>query len=790
MDNSTTDFFADLNARQREAVEHGDGPLLILAGAGSGKTRAITYRVAHLIRERQVPPWRILAVTFTNKAAGEMRDRVKGLVGGSANVWVSTFHAGCARILRRDIDRLGYDPNFAIYDEVDQTDLIRACLKELNIDDKYLSVGAVRWLVEQAKNRGKAPGEVGLTHKARDRRIREVCALYQERLERQNAVDFGDLIVLTLRLFREHPDVLDRYQGRFLHILVDEYQDINPAQYAFVKHLADAHHNLCVVGDDDQSIYRWRGADLKNILSFERDFPGTRVIKLEQNYRSTKRILEVANSVIQCNRSRRPKTLWTENTEGVPVDLFSAEDGGDEAAHTVGQVRRLCEKDGYSYKEFAIFYRIHAQSRVLEEELLLYNIPYVVIGGVRFYDRREVKDALAYLRVIVNPADAVALRRIINVPRRGIGGVTVSALDRLASELDVALYSALEQAARGSVVGTGPTKKLRAFYEMMEEFRRSAEEKGPADLIEEILDRTGYMDKLSRERTEEAQGRMENLRELIVAAREFEDEFLERDDLPEMENLPGPGRDGEMKPQDFVRPFLERVSLVAGVDMLGDDASRVTLMTLHSAKGLEFPVVFMVGLEEGLIPHSRSMDDPDEIEEERRLCYVGMTRAEKHLCLSHAEYRSLFGQFQMNRPSRFLDDIPPGLLTWGGETVEDDDEEMEVEEVEKRVPGETYIDYSCSQEKPAVSAGRGRRRAATKGRIAGNLFGPVSPEPAGEEHEEKGPGMGARVLHPKFGIGVVRKVEGRGEGAKVWVQFQRFGLKRLALKYAPLEVID
>jgi len=625
-------------------------------------------------------------------------------------------------------------------------------------------------------------------NRPRDRSIRDVCNLYQDRLAQQNAVDFGDLIVLTLRLFREHTDVLERYQGRFLHVLVDEYQDINPAQYAFVKHLAGAHGNLCVVGDDDQSIYRWRGADLKNILSFERDFPGTRVIKLEQNYRSTKRILEAANAVIQCNRSRRPKTLWTENEKGVPVDLFSAEDGGDEASHVVGLVRRLGEKEGLSYKDFAVFYRIHAQSRLLEEELLLYNIPYTVIGGVRFYDRKEVKDALAYLRILVNPADAVALRRIINVPRRGIGGVTLAAMGRLASEGNTTLYRALEQAAQGGVIGAGPTKRLRGFHEMMEELRRSAESKGPADLIEEILDRSGYMDKLSRERTEEAQGRAENLRELVVAARDFEAEFQERDDFPDMEGPVGTGPMSEMQPQDFVRPFLERVSLVAGVDMLGDDASRVTLMTLHSAKGLEFPVVFLVGLEEGLLPHNRSMGDPAELEEERRLCYVGMTRAEKRLFLCHAEYRSLFGQFQMNRPSRFLEDIPPGMLTIGGERVVGEEEEVESETVEKIVPGETYIDYSCSQETPAFRPGRGRGRASAAP-VGGNIFGPVSPEPTGGEPEQKVPGPGTRVLHPKFGIGVVRKVEGAGEGAKVWVQFQRFGLKRLALKYAPLELI-
>ena len=715
-----------------------------------------------------------------------MRQRVEGLVGGSANVWVSTFHAGCARILRRDIDRLGYDPNFAIYDDGDQSDLVKACLKELNIDEKILPVGAVRWIIDQAKNRGKMPGDEVPENRPRDRSIRDVCTLYQERLEQQNAVDFGDLIVLTLRLFREHTDVLERYQGRFLHILVDEYQDINPAQYAFVKHLAGSHGNLCVVGDDDQSIYRWRGADLKNILSFERDFPGTRVVKLEQNYRSTKRILEAANAVIRCNRSRRPKTLWTENEKGVPVDLFSAEDGGDEASHVVGLVRRLCDKEGLSYKDFAVFYRIHAQSRLLEEELLLYNIPYRVIGGVRFYDRKEVKDALAYLRVLVNPADAVALRRIINVPRRGIGGVTLAAMGRLASEGNTTLYQALEQAAGGGVIGAGPTKRLREFHGMMEELRRSAESKGPADLIEEILNRTGYMDKLSRERTEEAQGRAENLRELVVAARDFEAEFLERDDF-DIEGPVGTEPMSEMQPQDFVRPFLERVSLVAGVDMLGDEANRITLMTLHSAKGLEFPVAFMVGLEEGLIPHSRSMGDPAELEEERRLCYVGMTRAEKRLFLSHAEYRSLFGQFQMNEPSRFLEDIPSGLLTMGGERV-DGEEEVESEMVEKAVPGETTIDYSCSQEAPAFRADHGRGRAAA-GPVGGNIFGPVSPEPTGGEPEQKVPGPGTRVLHPKFGIGVVRKVEGAGEGTKVWVQFQRFGLKRLALKYAPLELI-
>ena len=774
-------LLADLNPRQREAVEHGNGPLLILAGAGSGKTRAITYRIAHLIRAGGVPPWRILAVTFTNKAAGEMRERVEGLVGGAAGVWVSTFHAGCARILRRHIERLGYAPNFAIYDDGDQHDLVKACLKELDIDEKSLSPGTVRWHIEQAKNRGETPGEEAASVWIRDQRVRKVCALYQERLRQQNAVDFGDLIVLTLRLFETCPDVIRELQHRFLHVLVDEYQDINPAQYAFVKHLAAAHGNLCVVGDDDQSIYRWRGADLSNILRFEEDFPGTRVIKLEQNYRSTKRILKTANAVIEKNRSRRPKTLWTENDEGSPVELFSAEDGGEEAAHVVGRIRRLCEKEGYTHRDFAVFYRVHAQSRVLEEELLLYNIAYTVIGGVRFYDRREVKDALAYLRVLVNPADAVALRRIINVPRRGIGGVTLSTLNRLAADTGVTLYQALEQAAGGGVIGTGPTRKLKAFHDLMERFRTAAADMGPADLIDEIIGRTGYMEHLERERTEEAQGRMENLRELVNAARDFEVDFSKRGGLL-MDDEPQRPEDAVgLAPPDLVAPFLERVSLVANIDMLGEDASRVTLMTLHSAKGLEFPVVFMVGLEESLLPHSRSMSDPDELEEERRLCYVGMTRAEKRLCLCHAEYRSLFGQFQVNAPSRFLEEIPREWLAWSGENVEEDDEKED-----------TYIDYSCSQESPeAVPAGAGRSRGREKaGRKGGNLFGPVTQEPEGEAPPAPVYDPGAKVMHPTFGMGVIRQVEGEGENAKIWIQFQRFGLKRLALKYAPLELVN
>ncbi len=625
-----------LNPAQREAVCHTEGPLLILAGAGSGKTRVLVYRIAYLL-SRGVPPENLLAVTFTNKAAQEMRERVGGLVGSLAQaIWISTFHSACARILRQEGTVLGLAGNFVVFDAQDQLIVVKECLRDLNLSEKNFNPQAIRAALSSAKNKLIAPEEYEQT--AADfwaQTVARVYPVYQKKLRANAAVDFDDLIMLTVQLFREHPAVLEKYQKRFRYIMIDEYQDTNHAQYVLVKQLAAAHRNICVVGDDDQSIYSFRSADIRNILDFERDYPEVKIIKLEQNYRSTRKILQAANEVVKNNHYRKAKTLWTENEEGTPVTIMKAADERDEAVQVIEEIENLVRREGYSYGDCALLYRINAQSRSFEEVLGRKGVPYKVVGGLRFYDRREIRDILAYLRLLYNPQDRVSLRRAINTPRRGIGESTV---ERFIAFLDENNYSLLEGLARRKEIPglTGrAVNALAGFDRLFRHLYAYRDTIAVSRLTKMILEETGYLRELQAEKTVEAQSRLENLDEFLALTAEFE---MNSDDKS-------------------LGAFLEKVALVTEVDNYDQEMNGVTLMTVHSAKGLEFPVVFMVGMEEGIFPHSRSLMEPAEVEEERRLCYVGMTRAQKRLYMSYAVTRTIYGGRQMVHPSRFLDEI-------------------------------------------------------------------------------------------------------------------------------------
>ena len=632
------DYLDDLNPPQREAVEHTGGPLLIIAGAGSGKTRVLTYRIAHLIRSGGVSPWDILALTFTNKAAGEMKERVGRLVGVPArDMMVGTFHSSCARILRREIAPLGYSSNFTIYDEIDSVRLVGQCVGDLGLDKKAYHPRALKNVISRAKN--EMIDEESFGDRVEGDFFMEVAwqvyKRYQERLRANDALDFDDLLLFMVNLFELYPPVLEKYRERYKHVLVDEYQDTNIVQYHLVKMLAEVHRNLCVVGDDDQGIYSWRGADIRNILEFERDYPDAKVIKLEQNYRSTGQILTAAGNVVQNNTGRKPKTLWTSNPPGEKVFYHMAPDEHSEAAFVCAEVDRLAA-GGASYNDAAVFYRTHAQSRVLEEQLVRLGLPYKVFGGTRFYDRQEIKDVVAYLRLLANPRDEVSLRRIVNVPTRGIGKTTIGALDEYERRCGVSLMDAMRDASEVPGLSPRAIKSIDAFLTAIDELSAFAAGHDLDALLEEVWGKTGYMADLQARKSIEAEGRVENLKELHGVVADFAAEY------------------GAATLEDF----LERVALVSDTDDIDSTAGYVSLMTLHNAKGLEYPTVFMVGMEEGVFPHIRSMEDLDDLEEERRLCYVGMTRARERLYVTHAGTRSLWGGISMNPISRFLREIP------------------------------------------------------------------------------------------------------------------------------------
>jgi DNA helicase-2/ATP-dependent DNA helicase PcrA len=637
-----------LNPPQREAVVHGTGPLLVLAGAGSGKTRVLTHRIAHLVATGAAKPSEILAITFTNKAAQEMRNRVESLVGRMVRVmWVMTFHSACARILRTEAERLGYTKRFSIYDDADSVRLVRRCLDELSIDPKRFAPRAIKSQISRAKNQL----EDAAAYRERvssffEQTVADVYELYEKRIHEMNAMDFDDLLFRTVNLLELFPDVAERYRQAFRWILVDEYQDTNHAQYRLLQLLAGEERNVCVVGDDDQSIYQFRGADINNILDFERDFPGAHVVKLEQNYRSTQTILSAANAVVANNEGRKPKELWSDCGTGDPVRVAELEDEHAEARYVASEIERLAD-EGTSRGEIAVFYRTNAQSRVLEDTLVRANVAYQVIGGTKFYERAEVKDALAYLTLLTNPADSVSFGRVVNTPRRGIGQTTVN---RVLAHANTMGEPVMEIAAVPELVpGLGPAavKALDRFASIIERLRELTEHSSVGDLLESVLQETGYIEALEAERTIEAQGRVENLQELVGVAREFDENWEGEHGLPGLAE------------------FLQQLSLYSEQDALRDAESTVTLMTLHNAKGLEYPVVFMIGCEEGVFPHSRSIDEGN-LEEERRLCYVGITRAERHLYLTYARTRSLFGSRSYNMPSRFLDELPAELTDADG----------------------------------------------------------------------------------------------------------------------------
>jgi len=753
-------FTSGLNPDQFDAVVHRDGPLLVVAGAGSGKTRVLTHRIAHLIDEG-VRPTSILAITFTNKAAAEMRDRVGELVGPMVKaMWVSTFHSACVRILRRDGEVLDYPRNFSIYDQADAVRLTGYVIRDLGLDSKRFTPRGVHGLISLWKNELVGPDDAAArAENIFDRKHAEVYIEYQARLHRAGAMDFDDLLLNVVRLFREHPDVLDHYRQRFEHILVDEYQDTNQAQNEIVLMLAGGHQNVCVVGDSDQSVYKFRGADFRNILQFEDAFPDVTTIVLDQNYRSTQTILDAANAVIDHNAERKPKSLWTDSGGGDRIVRYHAEDEGDEAMFVAGAAQQLQRDDATNWREMAVLYRTNAQSRVIEEAFMRLGVPYKVVGGTRFYDRREIKDAMAYLRAVVNPLDEVSVKRVLNVPKRGVGDTSVSRLDAYAAEMGVPFIEALRHAEDAGV--SGPARRgIAAFVDLLDGLAEMAgsEGVGPGDLVQAAIDDSGYLGELEAEDTVESHGRVENLGELVGSAREF----------------------------TVLDEFLEQVSLVADTDDLDDD-DQVVLMTLHSAKGLEFPAVFIIGVEEGIFPHNRALTEPTEMEEERRLAYVGITRAMRRLFISHAWSRMLFGSTQYNPPSRFLDEIPTELVESKGNVS---GRSGYGRQSYRRRDEHGYGDPPAYRRRDEVG-GRGADRAAAdhhRDRIvdAAMRAGDV-PEPTNSQ--ELGLRVGDDVAHPAFGEGVIIDISGTGDKAEAVINFSGVGQKHLALAWAPLKKV-
>jgi DNA helicase-2/ATP-dependent DNA helicase PcrA len=738
-------LIAGLNEIQAEAVLHTEGPVLIVAGAGSGKTRALTHRMAYLIREKKVSPGAILAITFTNKAAREMADRVEGLVGGrvAKGMWILTFHSACARILRREHSHLGVPSGFTIYDDGDTERLIAGILKDLDLDPKRFAPRAVAHAIGRAKDQVIAAEQFAqMASNFYEETVAKIYAAYEARKHAAGALDFDDLIGETVKLFRDHLEVRQHYQERFRYILIDEYQDTNRAQYQLVNMLAEKYRNLCVVGDADQGVYSWRGATIQNLLDFERDYPDAQIFLMEQNYRSTQNILEIANALIEHNVQRKPKSLWTEAGNGELTVQFRADDEHEEAFFLVEEIERLRQSEGHRYGEVAVFYRTNAQSRVIEDVFMRTGTPYKVFGGVRFYQRKEIKDVLGYLRLLLNPQDVISFRRVVNMPKRGIGDATVAAVGSFAREEGITVLEAASRVDEITVLQNRAKGAVAGFNQVMQALRHHLEDgAGPARMVEFAAQESGYLAELEEERTVDAQGRIENLQELSGVAAEL----LARD------------------PDAGLNEFLEQVSLVGEQDEYDAEESVVTLMTLHIAKGLEFPIVFMVGLEDGIFPHYRSMTDAAALEEERRLAYVGITRARERLYLCHAWSRTLFGQTQYNPPSRFLTEIPESLM--------------------RQVEGESQ----------GSRRGGGSRHGRGGGRVIGGrsdteVPGVASPDRAEPPARRDLPSIvpGDTVLHERWGEGVVLTVSGAGDGAEATISFSDVGEKRVLLAYAPL----
>lgn len=745
-------ILAQLNPAQAQAASHMNGPLLIMAGAGSGKTKVLTCRTAYLLSQG-VKPWNILAITFTNKAAAEMKERVHDMIGPTAkDIWLSTFHAFCARFLRMEIEALGiYKRNFIIYDSGDTQALIKMCLKELNLDEKQYAPNAVQSTISNAKNAlldaRRFKKDADNFHAAK---TAEIYELYEHKLRQNNALDFDDLLMLSVAILQRHPDIKEKYQQKFTYIMIDEYQDTNHAQYLLARLLAEKHRNLCVVGDADQSIYAWRGADIRNIMDFERDYPEAKVIKLEQNYRSTQVILNAANAVIENNSERKPKTLWTQNPEGDKITHYLAFDERDESRYIADRIINHNTVYNTSYGDMAVLYRTNAQSRVIEEAFMRSGIAYTMVGGLKFYDRKEIKDILAYLKVIFNPADTVSLLRIINVPKRGIGDATIAKLNEYAAQHNLSLFDVISSPELAGVSARA-RHALEGLAELIFNLIGAAAQLPVMNLVEKVMNDSGYIAELEKEHTAQDEARLENLRELLSVAKEFA--------AAEQENT--------------LENFLSHVSLVADIDTAEIAGAKVTLMTLHSAKGLEFPVVFLAGLEEGIFPHSRTLMNDSEIEEERRICYVGITRARRKLYVTNARMRMIYGRTNMYPPSRFLQEIPADLVQREGARPPQSAQSQE------RATG------SFGVQKPAFSwsaSGAMTPPAAGLGAAVVNRIVTTQAAAAGNAEWK----AGDKAQHGKWGVGTVVEVRGTGESQELKIAFPGQGIKQLMTKFAPI----
>ena len=770
------DILKGLNDKQYEAVVTTEGPCLVIAGAGSGKTKVLTHKIAYLIGEKQVKPWNILAITFTNKAANEMKERIENLVGDvAADIWMGTFHSICVRILRRFIDRIGFDSSFIIFDTSDQRTLVKTCIKAIGLDDKMFTDRSVLSEISNAKNEMLEPEQytVKANGDFRKEKIALVYEMYQKRLKENNAIDFDDIINYTIKILMENPDILEYYSDKFKYVLVDEYQDTNKAQFTLVTLLASKNGNITVVGDNDQGIYSFRGADISNILNFERDFPGTKIIKLEQNYRCTGNILKAANAVIKNNEVTYKKELWTENEVGKLPTVYSASNEYDEGTYIAQQIEHLRREEYYKYSDFAILYRMNTQSRAIEEILRRESIPYKIIGGLKFYERKEIKDIISYLRLIQNPSDNLSLKRIINEPKRGIGKTSLDKIEELSINSGVPMYEIIKNAEQYGL--NRVFLNSREFVNAIEELRAKKDDIKISDLIKETLKKSGYTQALENENTIEAENRIENLDEFLTVAIEFEDESAD----------------------NKLSDFLEGITLSSDIDNMEEAEETVTLMTLHSAKGLEFPVVFLVGMEEGIFPGYKSIGEPKELEEERRLCYVGITRAKEHLFLTCSKQRTIFGSTSCNQVSRFLREIPSDLLDGY------DDALGEKQENNSNIFGDSKYSwtygskdngniktYKIDKNEPKVAAASSSTNSnGFMFRTAESFLNNLTKKSSRANVDLSKYKEGVRIYHKKFGEGVISNVEPEGDDLKVDIQFDKVGHKRLMAKFANLEII-
>ena len=770
------DILKGLNDKQYEAVVNTEGPCLVIAGAGSGKTKVLTHKIAYLIGEKGVKPWNILAITFTNKAANEMKERIANIVGDDAkDIWMGTFHSICVRILRKFIDRIGFDSSFIIFDTSDQRTIVKGCLKDLAIDDKLFNDRSVLSEISNAKNEMLEPEQYAIRAKGdfRKEKISSVYELYQKRLKENNAIDFDDIINYAIKILEENADILEYYSNKFQYVLVDEYQDTNKSQFTLVTMLASRNGNITVVGDNDQGIYSFRGADISNILNFERDFPGTKIIKLEQNYRCTGNILRAANAVIKNNEVKYKKELWTQNDEGNLPKVYQADNEYDEASYIVEQIEHLKREEYYKYSDLAILYRMNTQSRAIEDILRRENIPYKIVGGLKFYERKEIKDTIAYLRLIQNTNDNLSLKRIINEPKRGIGKTSLEKVEQIAEVSETSMYEVIKRADEFGL--NRVFLNSRDFINVIEELRTKKDELSISEMIKLTLKKTGYMKALETENTIEAENRIANLDELLTVAIEFEEEFAE----------------------NSLQEFLEGITLSSDIDNMEEQEDSVTLMTLHSAKGLEFPVVFLVGMEEGIFPGYQSMMEPKELEEERRLCYVGITRAKENLFLTCSKQRTVFGSTSYNPVSRFLNEIPEELLEGYQEAFgEADNNKNQMFKDSKYTwtygskDNSTVKTYKINEKEPVMAASSKNTGFAfrTAESFLNNLGKKTSNNQGNVDLSKYEAGV--RVFHKKFGEGTINMVEPEGEDLKVDINFDKVGHKRLMAKYANLEVIE